>query len=422
MHQKSSPILRAPAETTATFRWGICALLFFATTINYMDRQIIGVLKPVMQKELGWNEIDYSNIVFAFQIAYAVGGLLAGRMMDVLGVRIGYAIAVLGWSIAAMAHGMARSVSGFCLARMGLGLTEGGNFPAAIKTVSEWFPKQQRALATGIFNSGSNMGALITPLIVPVITAKWGWAAAFYWTGSVGLLWVVAWMILYREPPRPFGDPDSDRVAEPRESWLKLFLRRPTLAYVLAGMLTGPVWWFYLFWVPDFLNKKYGLQILQLGLPLAAIYLMADVGSIGGGWISSHLIRRGWSVNAARKTAMLICALAVVPVFFASVTTHLWIAVLLIGLAAAAHQGWSANLYTFVSDTTPKRSVASVVGIGGLTGGLAGMAVAKIVGYVLQWTGSYYSLFLAASFMYVIGLLIIQLLVPRIRAMDAFDA
>jgi ACS family hexuronate transporter-like MFS transporter len=244
MHQKSSPILRAPAETTATFRWGICALLFFATTINYMDRQIIGVLKPVMQKELGWNEIDYSNIVFAFQIAYAIGGLLAGRMMDVLGVRIGYAIAVLGWSIAAMAHGMARSVSGFCLARMGLGLTEGGNFPAAIKTVSEWFPKQQRALATGIFNSGSNMGALITPLVVPVITAKWGWAAAFYWTGSVGLLWVVAWMILYREPSRPFGDPDSERVAPPRESppresWLKLFLRRPTLAYVLAECSPG---------------------------------------------------------------------------------------------------------------------------------------------------------------------------------------
>ncbi|MEA2709660.1 MAG: transporter, family, hexuronate transporter [Phycisphaerales bacterium] len=421
----------AAGATTTHFRWVICALLFFATTINYMDRQIIGVLKPTMQKELGWNEIDYSNIVFAFQVAYAGGQLLAGRLMDRFGVRIGYAVAVLGWSLAAMGHGLARSVAGFCAARFALGVTEGGNFPAAIKTVTEWFPKRERALATGIFNAGSNVGAMVTPLVVPLLAARWGWPAAFYFTGAMGLLWIVPWLIWYRRPEahprvsraelaRIQADPDAagapaDRDL-PRESWLQVAFRKPTLAYVLAGMLTGPVWWFYLFWVPDFLNKKHGLNLLQIGLPVAVIYLMADVGSIGGGWISSHLIRRGWSVNAARKSAMLLCALAVVPVFFASITSHMWIAVVLIGLAAAAHQGWSANLYTFVSDTTPQRSVASVVGIGGLVGGLAGMAVAKIVGYVLEFTGSYYTLFVAASSMYLIGLLTIQLLVPKIEA------
>jgi ACS family hexuronate transporter-like MFS transporter len=411
------------AQQSKNYRWVICGLLFFATTINYMDRQIIGVLKPTMQKELGWNEIDYSNIVFAFQIAYAGGQFFVGRMMDVFGVRIGYLVSVVAWSLASMGHGLARSVTGFATARFGLGVAEGGNFPAAIKTVSEWFPKRQRALATGIFNSGSNMGALLTPLIVPVITARWGWPAAFYLTGAIGLIWAVAWLALYRPAPRA-ADADAMTDLEPvhRESWLAIALRKPTIAYVLAGMLTGPVWWFYLFWVPDFLNKKYNLDLLHLGLPLAVIYLMSDVGSIGGGWLSAHFMKRGWSLNVARKTAMLVCAIAVVPVFFASVTGHLWIAVVLIGLAAAAHQGWSANLYTFVSDTTAKRSVASVIGIGGLAGGLAGMTVAKIVGYVLQFTGSYYTLFVAASSMYLIGLLILHVLVPRIEAKEPVDA
>ncbi len=413
------------APRSTNYRWVICGLLFFATTINYMDRQIIGVLKPTMQRELGWNEIDYSNIVFAFQIAYAGGQFFAGRLMDIFGVRLGYLVSVVAWSLASMGHGLARSVTGFAVARFGLGVAEGGNFPAAIKTVSEWFPRPQRALATGIFNSGSNMGALLTPLIVPVITARWGWPAAFYLTGAIGLLWAIAWIALYRPAARA-TDADADETAHAtpahRESWLAIALRRPTIAYVLAGMLTGPVWWFYLFWVPDFLNKKYNLDLMHLGLPLAVIYLMSDVGSIGGGWLSAHFMNWGWSLNAARKTAMLVCALAVVPVFFASVTSHLWIAVLLIGLAAAAHQGWSANLYTFVSDTTAKRSVASVIGIGGLAGGLAGMTVAKIVGYVLQFTGSYYALFVAASSMYLIGLLILHILVPRIEAKESLDA
>jgi ACS family hexuronate transporter-like MFS transporter len=425
------PLEYASRSTTGRVRWGICALLFFATTINYMDRQVIGVLKPTMQRDLGWNEMDYANIVFAFQVAYAIGQLISGRLIDRIGVRIGYAIAVAGWSIASMGHGLARSVRGFEAARCGLGIAEGGNFPAAIKAVTEWFPKRERALATGIFNAGSNVGAMLTPLIVPLITLRWGWHAAFYWTGAMGLLWVVLWLLFYERPTRHrrlsaeelgyINQADADdrptaAANAPRDSWTSLFFRRPTLAYVLAGMLTGPVWWFYLFWVPDFLNKKYGLDLMHLGLPLAMIYLMTDIGSIGGGWISSHLLKRGWTVNAARKTAMLICAVAVVPVFFASITTSLWTAVLLIGLAAAAHQGWSANLYTFVSDTTPKAAISTVIGLGGFTGGLAGMAAAKLVGAVLQHTGSYYSLFIGASSMYVIGLLIIQLLVPRIAS------
>jgi MFS transporter, ACS family, hexuronate transporter len=426
------PLDYAPSGKIGHVRWGVCALLFFATTINYMDRQVIGVLKPTMQKDLRWNEMDYANIVFAFQLAYSIGQLFAGRLIDRIGVRIGYAVAVAGWSLASMGHGLARTVTGFQTARAGLGLAEGGNFPAAIKTVSEWFPKRERALATGIFNAGSNVGAMVTPLIVPLITVRWGWQAAFYWTGMMGLLWLIAWLLLYQRPTRHRGvsarelahiqsdavDQTNADADEPHDSWLGLLFRRPTMAYVLSGMLTGPVWWFYLFWVPDFLNKQYGLDLIHLGLPLAIIYLMTDIGSIGGGWMSSHLLKRGWSVNAARKTAMLICALAVVPVFFASITTSLWTAVLLIGLAAAAHQGWSANLYTFVSDTTRKSAISTVIGIGGFTGGLAGMAVAKLVGYVLQQTHSYYSLFVAASSMYVIGLLIIQLLVPRIASPD----
>jgi ACS family hexuronate transporter-like MFS transporter len=415
------------------YRWKICALLFFVTTINYMDRQIIGVLKPSLQRDLGWNEIDYSNIVFFFQLAYALGQVFTGRFMDVVGVRIGYAATVVAWSLASLGHGLARSVIGFSTARLGLGVAESGGFPGAIKTISLWFPKKERALATGIFNAGTNMGALATPLIVPWLATRWGWPAAFYFTGSLGLPWVVLWLLIYHDPrrhprlsARELEYIESDSIANPPAvdvtpvpGWWAVFARRATIAYMLAAALTAPVWWFYLYWVPDFFHKKYGLDLLHIGLPVAVVYLMADLGSVGGGWLSSHLIKRGWSVNAARKTAMLVCALAVVPVCFASVVTHEWIAVVLIGLAAAAHQGFTANNYTFVSDTTPKRSVSSAVGMGGLSGGLAGLVIAKVVGYVLQYSGSYFILFAAASSMYLIALLCIQLLVPRIPEADA---
>ena len=405
------------------FRWAICALLFVATTVNYMDRQIIGILKPDLAKELHWSETDYANIVFAFQLAYAAGYCLAGRLMDVVGLRLGYALAVTCWSLAATAHAFMRTVFGFQAARFALGLSEGGNFPAAIKTVSEWFPKSERALATGIFNAGSNVGALVTPLLVPWLTVRFGWPAAFVVTGATGLLWLGAWVALYRSPDRHPGvsavelahirqDPPDPPARIP---WLSLLGHRQTWAFAVGMFLSSPIWWMYLYWVPDFLNKKHGLNLLQLGPPLVVIYLMTDVGSIGGGWLSSWLIKRGWSVNAGRKTAMLVCALCVVPIFFASQVSGLWIAVLLIGLAASAHQGFSANLYTLVSDTVPRKAVSSVVGLGGMAGAIGGMCIAKFMGYILDATGSYLIPFALPGFAYLTALGIIQLLLPKLE-------
>lgn len=409
------------------YRWVICALLFLATTINYIDRQVIGILKPELEKIFGWSEIDYSNIVFAFQTAYAAGYLLTGRVIDRIGVRLGYGLAVFLWSLAAMGHAAARTVAGFSLARFALGLTEGANFPAAVKSVSEWFPKKERALATGIFNAGSNVGALVTPLIVPWITITYGWPTAFLATGALGLFWLIAWWIFYESPQRQkrlsrqeldyiLSDPPDPEV---KVSWLELLRFRQTWAFVIGMLLSGPIWWFYLFWVPSFLHQEHGLSLMQLGPPLVVIYLMADVGSVAGGWLSSHLLARGWSVNAARKTAMLICAVCVVPVFAASTTSSLWLATFLIGVAGSAHQGFSANLFTLVSDTAPRRLVSSIVGIGGMAAAIGGMFNAKLAGYVLEYTGSYVPLFVIASSAYCINILIIHLINPRLEPMRA---
>ncbi|MFB3787601.1 MAG: MFS transporter [bacterium] len=407
------------------YRWRICGLLFLATTINYIDRQIIGVLKPEIQTELGWSEIEFSNIVFSFQLAYAMGYAFGGRLMDLIGVRAGYALAVLLWSLAAMAHGWARTVSHFCGARFVLGLAEGGNFPAAVKTTGDWFPKSERAFATGLFNAGSNVGALITPLIVPWITIRYGWPTAFFVTGSLGLFWVALWLWLYYPPerhprlsPQEMAHIRSDPPDPPTQlSWPALLRHRQTWAFMAGMFMTSPIWWFYLYWIPDFLHKQYGLDLIHLGPPLVVIYLMTDVGSIGGGWLSSILIQRGWSVNAGRKTALLACALCVVPVFTASMISNLWLAVFVVGLAASAHQGFSANLYTLVSDTVPRHSVSSVVGIGGMAGAIGGMGIAKLAGYVLEYTGNYHILFGIASSAYLIALLIIHILLPRLEYM-----
>lgn len=415
-----------PAEPRPSrYRWWVCALLFAATTINYMDRQVIGILKPTLMNELGWNQIDYGNIIFAFQAAYAIGYAGGGWFMDRVGTRLGYSIAVFAWSIAAALHGLVRTVSGFSMARLGLGLAEGGNFPASIKAIGEWFPRRERALATGIFNSGSNVAVIITPLLVPWITIHWGWAAAFYATGVLGFLWLPFWWINYRSPaqhPKVSAAELAHITSDPPEpqtkvSWLGLIPRRQTLAYTVGMVLASPIWWFYLFWVPGFLHERFGLSITEFGPPLIVIYLMADVGSIGGGWLSSHLIKRGWSVNAARKTAMLVCAVSVTPVFFASRVDSFWTATLLIGIAAAAHQGYSANLYTLVSDTAPRQVVSSIVGIGGMAAGIAGMFSAELVGVVLEATKSYTVLFAGASVAYLVGLLIIHLINPRLEPM-----
>lgn len=407
------------------FRWWICALLFLATTVNYIDRQIIGILKPELSRELGWSEIDYGNIVFWFQVAYAAGYLLAGRLMDVAGVRIGYPAAVAMWSMAAMAHAAVRTVGGFGVVRFALGLAQGGNFPAAIKTVSEWFPRRERALATGIFNSGSNVGAIITPLLVPWLAVRFGWQTAFVVTGAFGFVWLILWWASYSDPSRhPRVSPaelafirSDPPVSEGKVGWLELLRHRQTWAFVVGMFCVSPIWWFWLFWIPGFLHKQHGLNLLQLGPPLVTIYLMTNVGSIGGGWLSSWLIGRGWSVNAARKTALLVCALCVVPVFTASSASDVWVATLLIGVAASAHQGFSANLYTLVSDTAPRQAVSSIVGIGGMAGSIGGMLLAQTAGHVLEWTGDYRLLFAMASSAYIIGLLIIHFLNPKLEPM-----
>jgi MFS transporter, ACS family, hexuronate transporter len=416
----SASVLSRPA---GYYRWIVCVLLFFAATVNYMDRQVIGLLKPTLQSQIGWNEIDYSNIIFAFQLAYAIGLLFVGKVMDWLGSRKGFSLSVLVWSVAAMAHALAHSVMGFGAARFALGLGEAGSFPASIKAVAEWFPKKERALATGIFNSGTNIGALTTPLLVPWITARYGWRMAFIATGAVGFLWLIAWLALYRTPenqPR-LSKAELDYIrSDPPETgvkipWLELVPLRQTWAFAIGKFLTDPIWWFFLFWAPDFLFKTYGVSLATVGLPLFVIYQVATVGSIGGGWLSSFWIKRGWSVNASRKTAMLICAIAVVPVVFASRVSNLWLSVALIALAAAAHQGWSANIFTLASDTFPRRAVGSVVGLGGMFGSVGALLLAKVTGYVLQRTGSYLPLFIVAGSAYLIALLIIHVLNPRLQ-------
>ena len=435
-----------PSAKTGYYRWVICGLLFFATTINYVDRQVIGILKSTLQGEFAWNEIDYSNIVFAFQTAYAIGLMLAGRLMDKLGTKAGYALALIVWSLAAVACAEATSfgplaasllatvgfvatpsVAGFMAARFALGLGEGGNFPAAIKSVAEWFPKRERALATGIFNSGTNVGAVVTPLVVPWITVRYGWYWAFVITGALGFFWLIAWWLMYDTPerhprvtPAELAHINSD-PAEPTTPvpWAALFPHREAWAFAIGKFMTDPIWWLYLFWLADFLQKKHGLSLSGVSAPLIVIYLVADVGSIGGGWLSSALIKRGWSVNAARKTAMLTCALLVVPVMFAPWVDSLWVAVSLVSVAAAAHQGWSANLFTFSSDMFPRRAVGSVVGFGGMAGAVGGMLFTKITGYILEWNHSdYLPVFVMAGFAYLTALGIIHLLVPVIRPVE----
>jgi ACS family hexuronate transporter-like MFS transporter len=405
------------------YRWVVCALLFFAATINYIDRQVIGLLKPTLQTQIGWTEIGYSYEVMSFQAAYALGLLGVGRLIDRIGTRKGFSISIIFWSIAAMGHALARGVWGFGIARFFLGLGEAGNFPAAIKTVAEWFPKKERALATGIFNSGTNIGALITPFIVRAVTDRWGWRAAFIFTGAIGFLWLVAWLALYRRPEEHPSitkaelDYIHSDVEEPVAAvpWSRLLPHRQTWAFSIAKFMTDPIWWLYLFWLPDFLHKRHNLNLKDFGPPLVVVYLLADIGSIGGGWLSSSLIKRGWTINEGRKLAMLICALAVVPIVFAAQASNLWVAVVLVGVAAAAHQGWSCNLFTTTSDMFPRYAVGSVVGIGGMAGAIGGLMIARLVGEILERTGSYVPIFVIAGSAYLAALLVFHLLSPKLE-------
>jgi ACS family hexuronate transporter-like MFS transporter len=412
-------------ERRVGYRWTICALLFAATTLNYVDRQVLGVLGPTLQHDLHWTETQYGDIVSWFSLPYAIAFLFVGRWLDRVGVRRGLAASVVAWSIAAIAHAFARTTAGFSLARAALGLTESANFPGSIKSVAEWFPPRERALATGLFNAGTNMGAIAAPIMVPWIALTWGWRWAFVVTGSLGFLWVIVWLAVYRAPD---AHPDvttaeleliragrgvEDAVAVP---WLSLLRQRQTWAFIVGKLMSDPIWWFYLFWFPKFLDTRYGVKLSQVMWPLIAVYLVADIGSIGGGWFSSAMIKHGYTVNRARKTAMLAMALLIVPTSFAPYAANMWLAVALVAVAAAAHQGWSANVYTLASDMFPSSAVASVIGIGGFVSGLGAWGFQRLTGRILQGNGSNYApIFLVCGLAYVTAWLIIHMIAPRLE-------
>ena len=414
-------------EEIGRYRWVICALLFFATTINYMDRQVLGILAPTLQKEIGWSEAQYGAIVSWFTLAYAFGYLGAGNLMDKLGTRKGFSISVFLWSLAAMSHALARTVFGFGAARFALGLGESGNFPASIKTVAEWFPVRERAFATGIFNAGSNIGAIVTPLVVPWIALNYGWQAAFIAVGLLGFLWLAFWIPVYRPPrqhpkcsPAELAHIESDASEPPvKVRWLQLFRHKQTWAFAIGKFLTDPIWWFYLYWLPKFLDARYGIKLASIAAPLIVIYLLADFGSVGGGWLSGALIKRNWTVNKARKITMLIAALLIVPTMFAPAANTLWLSVAIVGVAAAAHQWWSANIFTLASDMFPRPALGSVVGVGGFAGAMGGVLFQRVTGIVLQNNGNNYTpIFVICGLAYVTALAIIHLLVPRLDRAD----
>jgi MFS transporter, ACS family, hexuronate transporter len=420
----SSVSLAAPAVRAkiGSYRWTICALLFFATTINYIDRQVLGILAPTLQRDMGWSETEYAAIVSWFTTAYALGFLVAGRIMDRIGTRRGFSLSIVVWSVAAMATAFARNAFGFSAARFALGLGESGNFPAALKTVAEWFPSRERAFATGIFNAGSNVGAIAAPIVVPWITLTWGWRAAFIVTGAFGFVWLFFWLMTYRPPQEHphCSEAELQHIrSDPAEAvvalkWYDVLRYRQTWAFAIGKFMTDPIWWFYLFWLPKFLDARYGIKLAGLAAPLILIYVLADVGSIFGGWLSGALIKRGASVNVGRKVTMLIAALIIVPTMFAPSAANMWVAVTIVGIAAASHQWWSANIFTLPSDMFPRFAIGSVVGLGGFFGAVGGVLFQRATGWILQSNGNNYTpVFMMCGLAYVSALLVIHLLVPR---------
>lgn len=423
----------AQEETRSTriggVRWSICAMLFAATTINYMDRQVIALLKPTLEHSIGMTELNYGYIVDAFQLAYALGLLAAGRFVDRVGTRIGYMVIMAVWSLSAMSHALANSVLEFGMARFSLGLGESGNFPAAIKTTAEWFPQSERSLATGIFNCGTNVGVILASLIVPIVTIHFGWHAAFLVTGLFSSMWILLWFLTYRKPTENArlrgaelayinqGAPPVDE-GTPATPWIELLGFRQTWAFTIAKFLTDPIWWFYLFWLPSYFSQKFHLDLSHLGLPLIIVYNASAVGSIGGGWLPAPFRKIGFSPSKARLAAMSCCACAVVPIFLVNYLGSEWVAIALLSLAAAAHQGWSANLFTTPSDMFPRNEVGSVTGIGGMAGSAGGFLLATFAGYILQLTHSYASLFAIAASAYLTALVILLALAPGLKKVE----
>jgi ACS family hexuronate transporter-like MFS transporter len=422
----SAPATSA-SERLGRVRWTVCAMLFVATSINYMDRQVIAILKPTLEHSIGLTEIGYGYVVDAFQIAYAIGLLGAGRLIDKVGTRIGYMLVMATWSLSAMGHALANTVMEFGVARFCLGLGESGNFPAAIKTVAEWFPQNERSLATGIFNSGANVGAILAPAIVPWVTLRYGWHAAFLTTGVFSIFWIAWWFRYYRKPadhPTLTGKElrhiyqEAAADVGPSAPWLQLFGYRQTWAYSAAKFLTDPIWWFYLFWLPSYFSAKFNLNLSHLGLPLIIVYNVSALGSVGGGWLPAPFRRLGLPPNYARLAAMLVCASLVVPIFTAASAKSMWTAIALIGIAAGAHQGWSANLFTTSSDMFPRSAVGAVVGIGGMAGSLGSALFAFFAGHILQLTHSYAILFGIASTAYLLALIVLYLLAPGLKKVE----
>ena len=415
-----TPAIARPA--TSHLRWTICALLFFATTINYVDRQVLSLLAKTLETAIGWNDIEYSNITTAFVAAYAIGLLGTGRLLDKFGTRIGFSVAVTLWSMAAMAHAAATTAFTFGIARAFLGLGEAANFPACIKTVAEWFPKKERALATGIFNSGSNLGAIAAILMVPFLYHRFGWQSTFIATGAMGFVWLAFWVLMYRKPAVHAGVSHTELAliqSDPPDRmenvpWQRLLPHRATWSFSIGKFMTDGVWWFYLFWLPKYLQETFGLTLDAIIIPTLVAYNASSVGSIAGGWLSSSLIKRGWSINASRKTTMLVCALCVAPVLYAPFSKSMWLVVGLVSLAMAAHQGWSANMFTIASDMFPRSAVGSITGIGATLGAIGGLLLQKAAGYIVTWTHSYFSLFMICGSAYLIALAIIQLLSPKL--------
>lgn len=425
-------------NTTGNYRWAICTLLFFATTINYLDRQVLGLLKPVLELQYGWTEQDYGYIVMAFSATYAIGLVVFGRVVDRIGAKTGYTISVTIWSIAAMCHALVTSSLGFGIARAALGIGESGNFPAAVKTVTEWFPKRERALATGIFDSGSNIGACVAPILVPWLLGVYGWQAAFIITGAIGFVWLIAWRLIYQHPDQNSKlsaeelayiriDDETNQDLTPAEKipWTKLFTLKPTWSFIMGKFLTDPIWYFFLFWLPSYFSTTFSLDLKKPGLPLVIVYSAATIGAIGGGLLSSWFIKKGWSVPKARKAALLISALCVVPIIGARFVSDMWVAVGLIGLAVAGNAGWSSNIYTIVSDMLPKSAVSSVIGIGGMAGAIGGVLFPLFIGYTLDFykeagnlVAGYNIIFIVCGVSFLIAWLTIHFITPRMKPVE----
>lgn len=434
-HNPEPAELQADAPKTS-YRWRVVALLFCATTINYLDRQVLGLLKPTLEADFGWSESDFSHIVMAFQAAYAFSLIGFGAIIDKIGTKIGYVISVVVWSIAAMLHAVATGTFSFGFMRAILGLGEAGNFPVAIKATAEWFPKKERALATGIFNSGANIGAVVAPIMVPWILGAYGWQEAFLITGALGFVWLIFWWRMYDLPSKQkqvnraeydyiHSDNEPDTSKEAPVKWLQLFRIRQTWAFVFGKMLTDPIWWFFLYWLPSYFAEAFKLNLSKPSPELVIVYTATTIGSIGGGYLSGYFIKKGWPVFRARKTSMLIFAFLVTPIMAAQYTTNIWQAVVLISLAAAAHQAWSANIFTTASDMFPKKAVSSVVGIGGMAGSVGGILFPLLVGIILDnykaagnIGGGYNVIFIICGFAYLLAWGVMHVFSPKMERVD----